>query len=261
MTLKTQVGLIRQRAVSLMCARRLPLGNRGPIVSFTFDDFPRSALTIGGTILKRHGARGTYYAAAGLMNSVNHLGEQFRQEDLDSLLRDGHELASHTFAHISCRSVSSSAFIQDVEKGRKAIESLTGSADFGNFAYPFGEVTLNTKRLVGPGLASARGIWGGLNSQQIDLNLLRANSLYGGREKDDQVRNLILENERLGSWLIFYSHDVSATPSRYGCTADLLEFAVSLATQRRGTIATVADVVSGLHSSHCETEYVSEPVS
>jgi peptidoglycan/xylan/chitin deacetylase (PgdA/CDA1 family) len=261
MTLRTQVRSIRQRAVSSMCARRLPLGNRGPIVSFTFDDFPRSALTIGGAILRRHGARGTYYAAAGLMDSVNHLGEQFRREDLDTLLRDGHELASHTFGHISCRSVSSSAFVKDIEKGRRAIESLTGSADFGNFAYPFGEVTLNTKRLVGPGLASARGIWGGLNTREVDLNLLRANSLYGGRENDDQVRSLILENERIGGWLIFYSHDVATTPSRYGCTADLLEFAVSLATQRRGTIATVADVVSGLRAGHLENECVPATVS
>ena len=26
--------------------------------------------------------------------------------DLDKLLRDGHELASHTFSHVSCRSIS-----------------------------------------------------------------------------------------------------------------------------------------------------------
>ncbi len=52
--------------------------NRGPIVSFSFDDFPRTAYSAGGAILERFGVRGTYYAAAGLMNTANELGEQFR---------------------------------------------------------------------------------------------------------------------------------------------------------------------------------------
>jgi len=261
MSLMGQLGLIRRKVVSSMCARRVPLGGRGPIVSFTFDDFPRSALTIGGAILKRYGARGTYYAAMGLMNGSNHLGDQFRHEDLDTLLRDGHELASHTFGHVSCRAVSSSSFAQEVDKGRKAIESLTGRPDFGNFAYPFGDITLNTKRLVGPGLASSRSIWGGLNAEEVDLNLLRANSLYGDGAMSEQVRELILENERQKSWLIFYSHDVSSTPSRYGCTPDLLDFAVSFAAQRRGTIATVAEVVSDLVAPGRQKQHLSEAIS
>jgi len=261
MTLRAQLGSIRRQVVSMMYARRLPLGNRGPVVSFTFDDFPRSALTVGGKILKQYGARGTYYAAVGLMNSANNLGEQFRQEDLHTLLRDGHELASHTFGHISCRSVSTSAFAEEVDKGRVAIEKLTGLADFGNFAYPFGEVTLSAKRLVGPGVASSRGTRGGVNGPEVDLNLLQANSLYGDQEMKDQVRNLIMENERQRGWLIFYSHDVSSSPSRFGCTGDLLEFAVSLATQRQGTVATVADVVNDLTAAHRQNGFASEVVS
>jgi peptidoglycan/xylan/chitin deacetylase (PgdA/CDA1 family) len=261
MSLKAQLGLIRRKALSSMCARLVPLGNRGPIVSFTFDDFPRTALTIGGKILKRYGARGTYYAAVGLMNGSNDLGDQFRHEDVDTLLHDGHELASHTFGHVSCRALSSSSFEQDVDRGRRAIESLTGRPDFGNFAYPFGEVTLNAKRLVGPRFASSRGIWGGLNAKQVDLNLLRANSLYGSGEKKDQVRQLILENERQRGWLIFYSHDVSVTPSRFGCTPDLLDFAVSFSAQRCGTIATVAKVVSELVAPRRQKENLTEAKS
>ncbi|MGZ6012840.1 MAG: hypothetical protein ACXWK0_13450, partial [Caulobacteraceae bacterium] len=36
-----------------------------PVVSFTFDDFPRSALTEGGGVLRERGWAGTYYAAGG----------------------------------------------------------------------------------------------------------------------------------------------------------------------------------------------------
>src|SRR5580658_953356 len=193
--MKAQIGVVRRKLLTSIFARRMSLGARGPIISFTFDDFPRTALTVGGPILKAYGSRATYYAAVGLMNGESLLGDQFRREDLDILLRDGHELASHTFSHVSCRSISCSKFREQVDKGRRAIEELTGQKDFGNFAFPYGVVTLNAKRAVGQDVASSRGVWKGLNGPFVDLNLLRANSLYGDNAKFDEVRELILENE------------------------------------------------------------------
>jgi peptidoglycan/xylan/chitin deacetylase (PgdA/CDA1 family) len=180
------------------------------------------------------------------MTKSNELGELFRREDLRAVLDDGHELASHTFSHVSCRSVSSSKFKKEIEKGRRAIEELTGQSDSGSFAFPFGDVTLNAKRVIGVRAASSRGNWQGLNGPDVDLNLLRANSLYGGRERGFQVEQLILENERRRGWLIFYSHDVHHNPSRFGCTPELLKLAVSYASQRGARILTVAETVAEL---------------
>ena len=53
--------------------------NAQPLISFTFDDFPRSALTVGGEILERHGARGTYYASLGVMGKYEAAGLMFVQ--------------------------------------------------------------------------------------------------------------------------------------------------------------------------------------
>jgi hypothetical protein len=86
----------------------------------------------------------------------------------------------------------------------------------------------------------------------VDLNLLRANSLYGDESRSDQVRDLILENCRRKSWLIFYTHDVQPAPSRFGCTPGILEFAVSFASQQGVRILTVAEVVADLVSSRRE---------
>lgn len=252
----------------MLCAldrREVRLENRDPIVSFSFDDFPRSAYSVGGSILENFGARGTYYTACGLMNTCNELGDQFRMDDLDSLLDRGHELASHTYSHLSARSVSCEAFCQDVEKGRQAIEKVTG-ADSLNFAYPFGHVTLCAKQALGKQalgkqalgmrLASARGIFPGFNGPQADLNLLRANSLYGDLDGAGHVEELIVENCRRKSWLIFYTHDVRPNPSPYGCTPALLETAVSCAAQSGCRILTVreamreAGIRSGSPDSH-----------
>ena len=256
MNLRTLRSL-RRKLLSSLYSRNVPLGSNGPVVSFTFDDFPRTALTAGGEILKRHGVRGTYYAAVGLMNKSNELGEQFRRDDLDSLLSDGHELASHTLSHVSCRSLGSAKFREEVEQGREAIERLTGRSDSGNFAFPFGDVTLNAKRTIGLNVASSRGIWGGSNGPNVDLNLLRANSLYGDRDGYAHVQKLILDNECKRGWLIFYSHDVRENPSPFGCSPALLEWAVSFAAQRASSILTVAEVVAALSAGPERTRVAS----
>jgi peptidoglycan/xylan/chitin deacetylase (PgdA/CDA1 family) len=227
----------------------VPLGDHGPIVSFTFDDFPRTAFSTGGAILEQFGARGTYYAALGLMNTSNELGEQFRSSDLDALLEKGHELASHTFNHSSARSLSCTAFRAEVEKGKKALKKMTG-AKADNFAYPFGHITLRTKFVVSPALASARSIFPGFNGPVVDLNLLRANSLYGGIERGAQAEDLILENQKLKSWLIFYTHDVRSNPSPYGCTPALLEAAVSCAVLAGCRIMTVREALAEIRAQN-----------
>jgi peptidoglycan/xylan/chitin deacetylase (PgdA/CDA1 family) len=243
------LSAFRRAALCSLYSRHVPWGDRGPIVSFSFDDFPRTACTVGGAILKSLGAKGTYYAATGLMNSENHLGQQFCPEDIESLLRDGHELASHTFSHISCKKVSISDYRADVDRGRKAIEELSGVADSGNFAYPFGDVTLDAKKILGPQLCSSRSIFPGFNGPNVDLNLLKANSLYGDSDQLEKAQKLILENRRRKSWLIFYSHDVRPSPSVYGCTPSLLEATVSFALKQDSRVLTVREVLADLKVS------------
>jgi peptidoglycan/xylan/chitin deacetylase (PgdA/CDA1 family) len=243
MSLRSQLGFVRR---SMMCAfyrRAVPLGDRGPIVSFSFDDFPRTAYSAGGPILEERGARGTYYVAAGLMNASSELGELFVEDDLHSLLAKGHELASHTFLHSSCRSVSLAAFQEDVHEGMKAIEHLAGH-NAANFAYPYGDVTLRVKKTLGPCLTSSRSVIPGFNRPAIDLNLLRANRLYGDIDSSRQIEDLILQNVRQRSWLIFYTHDIRSNPSQYGCTPELLRFAVSLAARGGSRILTVQEALA-----------------
>ena len=222
----------------------MALGSLGPIVTFTFDDFPRTALTVGGSIIEEFGGRATYYVSMGLMGRNNNLGEQFRSADLTFLIEHGHELGSHTFGHISARKTPVETFIGDVAHCEKAIRKCISLSPSGSFAYPYGEVTLAAKKLLGPVMKSCRGTFGGFNGPDVDLNLLRANRLYGGVDQAGLAKQLILENEQRRSWLIFYSHDVANNPSPFGCTPGLLEQVVSFAVNRGVRLLTVADVTS-----------------
>jgi len=248
MSLRSELGKARQRLLCTVHFRPMALANQGPVVSFCFDDFPRTAYAVGGAILTTFGARGTYYAAPGLMNTQNELGDQFTQEDLDSLLADGHELGCHTFSHVSCRGLPLRTFEHDVQKGRNAIREMTGR-DPVNFAYPFGHVTVAAKQRIGIYMGSCRGIYAGVNGPTADLNLLRANSLYGDIDRLREIESLFAENTQRQGWLIFYTHDVRREPSRFGCTPALLESTASYAVKQGYRIVPVEQVIAGAQST------------
>ena len=214
------------------------------MISFCFDDFPHTAYSAGGAILKSLGARGTYYASFGLVNTTNELGSQFTEDDLESLLIDGHDLGSHTFSHWSARRVSARCFERNVLEGRDAARQMTGSDEVDNFAYPYGHVTLASKKRLTTELSSCRGIYPGINGPEVDLNLLRANSLYGDVNQLPRVESLLSETARRRSgWVIFYTHDVQQNPSPFGCTPALLDSVVALTLERGFQVLPVSQVV------------------
>lgn len=236
------LGSLRYRINSSFYRRPVRVAGDRPVVSFCFDDFPRNAGRAGGAIVKEHGGVATFYASMGLMAQENPCGELFTMDDLERVLADGHEVQGHTFSHSSCRRMSPEAFERDVVKGQEAIHRITGR-DVSHFAYPFGHVTLQAKKRLGTHLRSCRGTQGGINGPMADLNLLRAESVYGSLESMPGLTALLDENERRRGWLILYTHDVRPNPSRFGCTPELLERVVSDCVSRGFQLASVGAVV------------------
>jgi peptidoglycan/xylan/chitin deacetylase (PgdA/CDA1 family) len=248
MNLRSTLRAMRSYVLSSCFKRTVPLGTLGPVVSFTFDDFPQSALSVGADILERFGARATYYVAMGLENTANDLGVQFRRDDLVHAVSRGHELAVHGFQHLSARRTPVEAFVRDVVRCETEMRQQVSVGVSRNFAYPYGEVTLSTKQRLGPLMMSSRGTIGGLNGPDVDLNLLRANRLYGDVNQLESIKQLISQVQREASWLIFYTHDVAERPSKFGCTPGLLESTASFAAERSCRLMTVADVVNRIGS-------------
>jgi peptidoglycan/xylan/chitin deacetylase (PgdA/CDA1 family) len=247
MALRSLAGAAQRTVLRSFHRRMVPIGNHGPIVSFTFDDFPRTAYLAAGRILESFGARGTYYVAPKLMGTHNGLGEICHPEDLRVLLEKDHELGTQTFQHVSSRKLSPQAFRLDVEQGILEAEQIAGRPAR-NFSYPYGHVTLGTKKHLESVVSSSRSIFPGINGPEIDLNLLRANKLYGDMSGAPYVQELVQQNVALKGWLIFYTHDVRPNPSEYGCTSEFFEFAVSAAAQSGSRILTVEQVLSEIAS-------------
>src|ERR1700688_5043769 len=75
------------------------LQGTGPMVSFTFDDVPKSAATAGAPILEEYGARGTFYISGALVDGWQRIVTGVSAGKIVVLHGKGHEFACHTFSH------------------------------------------------------------------------------------------------------------------------------------------------------------------
>jgi peptidoglycan/xylan/chitin deacetylase (PgdA/CDA1 family) len=245
-------GLLKQAyysAVSAVHQRPVALDDVPPMVTFTFDVFPRSAYEAGGATLRAFGGHGTYYAAAGWMDGGPRTDDRFRTADLPSLLRDGHELGTHTYSHVSCRSLSTAAYEAEIARGHEALHELVGDGASGNFAFPFGTVTPAVKKAAARQCRSCRGTIGGSNGPVADLNLLRANRMYSESVGFADLQALIAGAAHRGRWLIFYTHDVRDRPSPFGCTPQYFEDTVRCAVDAGMRLVTVGEALAAIEAA------------
>ena len=148
------LGTFRNKAMNLytrtayrsLFRKPVQMRNHLPLVSFSFDDFPRSAYEAGGAILKSHGFRGTYYAALGLMGTQAPVGEIFSEEDLPNVLADGHELGCHTFGHCDAWNTAPGAFERSILENHDRLKTLLPEASFKTLSYPKSGPRPHTKR-------------------------------------------------------------------------------------------------------------------
>jgi peptidoglycan/xylan/chitin deacetylase (PgdA/CDA1 family) len=219
-----------------------------PYVSFTFDDFPRSALHTGGAILKQFGVAGTYYASFGLMGKQAPTGQMFVAEDAKKLLCDGHELGCHTFAHCDAWKTDPNLFEDSIRKNQSALEALVHGASFKTLSYPINPPRARTKLRVAKHFVCSRGGGQALNVGTTDLNYLRAFFIEKSREHPDTIKTMIDQNQRNRGWLIFATHDVSANPTPWGCTPELFADIVRYTVRSGATILPVIKVWEALRS-------------
>jgi len=221
-----------------------------PLVSFTFDDFPRSALLTGGAILRTHAATGTYYAAFGLMGQQAPAGQIFYAEDLDRLFKEGHELGCHTFDHCHSFEANPLAFEDSIVRNLSALRELFPSASFRSFSYPMAEPRLRIKRNASRHFLCCRGGDQKLNEGTADLNRLSAFFLEKSWGGPAAAKRMIDRNQKSRGWLILATHDVSDTPSRFGCTPGFFEDIVKYAIASGARVLPVAQACELLTANY-----------
>lgn len=236
----------RRNVASLVFRRLFLIKSQRPLISFTFDDFPRSALKVGGAILNRYGLTGTYYVSLGLAGRLIASGEMFHSEDLTAVFEQGHELGCHTHSHCASWITPPGVFVESIEQNRRALNQLFPGAAFKTFSYPISEPRPLTKARSAGRFLCCRGGGQTFNVGKADLNQLSAFFLEKSQGDLRAVKNLIDCNRQAAGWLIFATHDIAEEHTPYGCTPEFFEAVVQYAASSGAQIVSVVKALEVL---------------
>lgn len=213
-----------------------------PLVTFTFDDVPASACDIGASILEAYEARGTFYVAGRNCGTAGSDGPPLASIDqLRAIWTIGHEIGCHTYSHPAVSRISLDRLDAEIERNSSVLRKIDPGIGVRNFAYPYGDLSLRSKRFLQTRFDSCCCVHPGINRGIADLGALKAWPLVDAAIDRAEVATLIASAVQSSGWLIFYSHEVADRPNRYGVSPDLLEFAVATARQSGCGLGTIAD--------------------
>jgi peptidoglycan/xylan/chitin deacetylase (PgdA/CDA1 family) len=231
-------------------SKLLDLRGMPPMVTFTFDDVPVSACEFGAHILESYGARGTFYVAGRGCGSTSTDGPACASIDqLRPIWANGHEIGCHTYSHPAVRHMALDELKSELDQNQAMLAGINSNIVLRNFAYPYGDLSVRTKRYLECRFDSCRSSHAGINTGLADLGALDAWPLQNAALDRDKIVRLVAETVQRGGWLIFYSHDVAEHPSRFGVSPDLLEWAVSTAKRAGCVLANVAETLKFIRAA------------
>ncbi len=239
---------VQRRVVQWRKACQADVAPDRPVISFTFDDFPKSALN-GADIVEKHGGRAGFYACTSFIGQRSPvMGEMFDGATLAELRARGHEIGAHTHTHLDCARARLGAVERDIGENLVALSETGHDETVSAFAFPYGETTYSAKRWVGEVFVTGRGILPGVNIGECDRSQLRAVELGGTAMHRRRALAALKTAIDAKAWLFFFTHDVGRTPTNYGAPADLLEELAQRAAESGAVLAapTFGAVLSGV---------------
>jgi peptidoglycan/xylan/chitin deacetylase (PgdA/CDA1 family) len=240
-------GKMRRLATTHLGRRTIAIEDAPPIVSFSFDDAPKSAFGLGREILAGFGAKPTYYVSLGLLDSETEVGRIGNREDLVEAVGAGCELACHTYDHLDAWETPLEDYMISVEKNGRALKDILPDASFATFAYPKSGPTLAAKMALANHFGCCRAGGQEPNLGSFDAGVAKSAFLDSRTGADEAFANkLIDETIAKNGWLIFATHDIDSSPSPYGCTPDLLEAVARYAHAKGALFLPVGEAFSRL---------------
>ncbi|WEX10628.1 polysaccharide deacetylase family protein [Chelativorans sp. AA-79] len=230
------------RLVWKMGSREREVATETPLVTFTFDDVPETALTNGAAILERHGARGTFYISGGIASSVEPGRTLISSEGCRALSQRGHEVGCHTFAHRKLRLIGGD-LVADLTRNTEYLRGAGVEEPIRNFSFPFNAAWPPARKMLGSRFATCRGAGEEINRGRADHLMLKSVEI---RQPETHARSLTRWIDDVAAqpgWLIFFTHDITETPTPFGCTPETFDHLVAHAKAKGCRVVTVREAV------------------
>ncbi len=213
-----------------------------PIVSFTFDDVPKTAFENGLPLLEEKGIKATWYISGRYLGQIFDGKRNLSENDVCKLAELGHEIGCHTYGHLSLWKTKEPDLLEDLNKNRKMLESIAGVNKIRSFAYPYGRVGYRTKDVIKGNFYTARGTKDRDNVSRTDLFELSAVSLCNEHLSIDQIRSYLEDAIEEKRWIIFFTHEIEINYGKYGCSPEYFKRVLDLVKEYQIKTMTVKDV-------------------
>jgi peptidoglycan/xylan/chitin deacetylase (PgdA/CDA1 family) len=220
---------IQNWLASRTLCNKLTLDRDVGVVSFSFDDALHSACQGGRKVLERLDCRGTWYIAGALTNQVASGRPYHSVSDMEELVTMGHQIGCHTYSHQACNRLTVGELDEDLMRNVEFFKQIGLPFSDLHFSFPFGVFNCASKRLAATRFKSSRIVGGGIQFGSADLNGLRSVQLYQNSIAPPTLSALTKDVATNRGWLIFQTHDVEDAPSQWGCTENLLDYAIRAA--------------------------------
>ncbi len=256
------------RAFSVVTAESPADDPPATVVSLTFDDGNDDQFGAART-LERYGFRGTFFVSSGLIAEEpgprDAAPTKMTLAQLRGLQADGHEIGGHTVTHADLAEIDAEEAQRQVCNDRTKLVDL--GLDASNFAYPYGEASLDLERIVeGCGYNSARGL-GDIRSPNVprvtntcekcpvaettpptDPYRTKAPNQVENTWTLAELQNAVTGAETTGGWLQLTFHHIDDSGSSLSVPPSVFEAFVAWLAERAtlGTVVrTVAQVIGG----------------
>ena len=237
---------VTRRVMPFCLQKNIEIKLDKPIVSFSFDDCPKSVVENALPLFDREHWKVTLYMAMGLCETTNHLGLHMSRSDVKAAYKSGHEIADHTYDHIDATTVSAHDFENNITKNQECLDSV-GVSPSKTFAYPYGQLNLATKKIIDQKFKGGRGITSRIHTKNADLNQIGSNRLYNDESYDALMTDISNLNQT-SSWITIFTHDVRETPSQFGCQPKQLEAVIDAVKNTGADVMTIADAITHLET-------------
>ena len=245
------VTKVMRRVTPLRRRRDIRFTLDRPLISFTYDDCPLSAVTHGLKPLEREAWRGTVYVASKLFETTNHHGLHMSADDAVAVAHNGHEIGGHSYSHIDGNLTPIDDFMDDVARNQNVLSDL-GIAPCRTFAYPFGEVTPALKTALSKQFTGLRGIAPKAMVGRADLNQIASYPVFQGHDTTCAIAAIKASADR-PAWITLFMHEVSPNPSQWGCTPPEMQAVIKAVKDVNARVLPVADAIDFLKgSSHAQ---------
>ncbi len=212
------------------------------IVSFTFDDAPKSVVTIGLPILESADYTATVYIAT---NNTK-ISEYMDWSDIALLAKKGWEIGAHTLTHPNLTTLSDDEITRELETSNREL-AAHGYPLF-TFASPFGAYDDRVLAIIKRYYTSHRTAWpNGVNTLTPDpYNIISYGVTHDSKIED--INNLLSNLQNNGGWVVFQLHHLTkkgdTVIEKYG--TNLLEDIVEQVHAKGMTVLTVSDAIKHL---------------